>query len=329
MRPRTKGHISAWVAMLASCGCGVSERHPAQQTDSEKDLRIGAPSSDDSRPEAPADTASSGNVPARLPEEASSLGAVQSDEARTEKPARTARSREAPEAPEQVHFSADEMARALEEAYRSSSADALSELLDLWHRSVLPRDLESIKDPVIRDVYDVYLAFYDPFDLARLGDFELGNDSYADAKYVVIQYVIRFRGAGDQAYPLLSCTLRPPVRFEGVKALCLKSPCGLVLDGFLGSESIPMGTGNLMSPARPKGESERRLAFLNQYLKICHGHWGGWHLETHPFVDEIEFNEDRTQATVRFRPRYQGGEALLVKGAAGWELRESRSTWIE
>ena len=85
-----------------------------------------------------------------------------------------------------------------------------------------------------------------------------------------------------------------------------------------------------MNPSRARGQSEKRLEFMNKKLNIIHGHWGGyWHIETHPMVFSINFNKKRNLAKVNYRLVYQGGEAIYVKKNGKWTLKEAYLTWIE
>ena len=59
-------------------------------------------------------------------------------------------------------------------------------------------------------------------------------------------------------------------------------------------------------------------------------YWGGyWHLETHPDIYYILFNEALNKAKVEFRVGYEGGEAILVKEKGEWIIKKSKMTWIE
>ena len=67
-----------------------------------------------------------------------------------------------------------------------------------------------------------------------------------------------------------------------------------------------------MNPARSKGESEKRKMFLENYIKIFHGHWGGyWQLHSYPEAESITFDKNMEYARVDFRLVYEGGFAIL------------------
>ena len=85
-----------------------------------------------------------------------------------------------------------------------------------------------------------------------------------------------------------------------------------------------------MKPATAAGDSYERQQFLGNYIKVIYGHWGGyWHLETHPEVYRISFDENMNNVIVYFRLVYEGGKATLTKQKGKWELVSSRLTWIE
>jgi hypothetical protein len=102
------------------------------------------------------------------------------------------------------------------------------------------------------------------------------------------------------------------------------------LNQFLGAKYKEMGVGNIMNPALPEGESEKRYEFVKNYIHILHGHWGNyWHLETHPKVSTIVINNEITKAKINFRYGYQGGETVLEKENGIWKIISSKATWTE
>ena len=72
-----------------------------------------------------------------------------------------------------------------------------------------------------------------------------------------------------------------------------------------------------------------RSAFIRPYISVLNGHWGGWHIETHPYINIIIFNKSLNKAKIYFRVGYQGGEATLEKNNSVWIISESKETWIE
>jgi len=80
----------------------------------------------------------------------------------------------------------------------------------------------------------------------------------------------------------------------------------------------------------PNDEKENRKKFIENYIKIYDGHWGGyWQLTTYPEVYSIIFDKKMNYAKMYFRMIYQGGEAILKNKNGKWKLIESKLTWIE
>jgi hypothetical protein len=81
---------------------------------------------------------------------------------------------------------------------------------------------------------------------------------------------------------------------------------------------------------QPINERENRKKFIENYVKIYDGHWGGyWQLTTYPEVHSIIFDKKMNYAKIYFRMIYQGGEAILKNDKGNWKLIESKLTWIE
>jgi len=99
---------------------------------------------------------------------------------------------------------------------------------------------------------------------------------------------------------------------------------------YLGKQNIDFGILNLMNPASPRKSNRNRQTFLNQYIVVWHGHWGGyWHISSHPLVSDIVFENDLKTAYVSFRVVYQFGRATLKLIDNNWILIESEISGIE
>jgi len=123
---------------------------------------------------------------------------------------------------------------------------------------------------------------------------------------------------------------RPNINRNGKTPIFLTKKYAEILKAFLGNEYIELGTGGIMNPARSKGESEKRKVFLENYVKIFHGHWGGyWQLLSYPEAESITFDKNMEYARVDFRFVYQGGYAILKNQGGKWTLMSSKLTWIE
>jgi hypothetical protein len=123
---------------------------------------------------------------------------------------------------------------------------------------------------------------------------------------------------------------RPSISCNGKSPLYLNSRYNGLLNSFLGNKHTPLGAGGIMNPARSKGQSKKRKDFLERYIKIWYGHWGGyWQLLSYPSAYSITFDKDMNYAIVDFRMVYEGGEAILKNDNGHWEIITARRTWIE
>lgn len=220
-------------------------------------------------------------------------------------------------------FTEDEMLSWLEDAYSARSTQQLEDLLKRWRQSFPPADPGEIaqQSDTVQALYAIYQQFYDPFNLNQYGangrQPEIGNNFYRGTSYVIVQDSIRYRIGND--YELPKSTLknfRPNVVFEETTTLVLTRNYANALSEFLSQE-------------KGREELNSRLQFLNSKLKIVPGHWGGWHFITHPEVSSMMFEENLQKATVFFRIRYEGGEAVFERTNAGWRMISSTLTWIE
>jgi hypothetical protein len=123
---------------------------------------------------------------------------------------------------------------------------------------------------------------------------------------------------------------RPETVLPAEKKLYLTSYYKTELIQFLGDQHSPLGAGGIMNPTMATKKTWKRQHFLNKYLNVIYGHWGGyWHLETHPEVYLVVINPSSTKAALYFRLVYEGGQAYLEKQNGKWMLIESKRTWIE
>lgn len=235
-------------------------------------------------------------------------------------------SAEGPE-PSETDRLAAELAAVLEKAYAASSSEQLEAFFQKWHDSFAPRNLSTITDPLEKELYDVYRAFFDPFHPSRPGGSRWLSEFYSGVRYVIVQNSMTYET--DQKGREHEITdFRPPLKFKNAEVLFLTPAYREALIRFLGTEHDPMGTGNLMAPARASGESRKRLEFIKPYVRILHGHWFGWHVCTHPMVGRVAFNADRTRATMGVVRRYQGGFAELKKKQGRWTVEKVQMTVI-
>jgi hypothetical protein len=228
-------------------------------------------------------------------------------------------------------------------AYKSHSLIELQIFFDNWANETRgPGGLSSV-DNTTKNIYLVFEAFYNPKDISKTGGSEWGNDIYKDAKYLLIQdevyYAIvdtLFRNGSENAiferaikYDTLK-DFRPLITFSDAKTVILTKQYEVLLNRFLGNEHYKFATGSIMSPARSKGESEKRKEFLEKFIKIWYGHWGGyWQLHSYPYASRITFDKDFQNAVVEYRMVYEGGYIHLKNINGKWAIIKAKRTWIE
>lgn len=232
----------------------------------------------------------------------------------------------------------------LENAYQEKSETMYNQFLQKWENDSKPIIVSDSLNELQKDIYQIFIDFYNPFKLERIGTGEWGKKLYYGIEYIVVQnsiYTQTYKtdslnfGIFDVKDSLIESTdsimnFRPEIKLKQAKTLYLLPEYNVAINRFLGNEHNPLGTGGIMNPATPKDSSAERLDFLNKKLKIIYGHWGGyWHIETHPQVFSIVFNKDRTLAKVNYRLVYQGGEAIYKKVSGRWNFLNAHLTWIE
>ncbi|ATP56242.1 hypothetical protein CPT03_07050 [Pedobacter ginsengisoli] len=103
-----------------------------------------------------------------------------------------------------------------------------------------------------------------------------------------------------------------------------------LLDNFLGNKHVPFATGGIMNTAQAKDESADRQKFLQNYIKIFYGHWGGyWQYPSYPTISSIVFDKDLKYVKVYYGMIYEGGEAFLKLENNAWKLLSMKRTWIQ
>jgi len=232
----------------------------------------------------------------------------------------------------------------LESAYEKKSQILYSQFLQNWEDDSKPIIVSDSLNELQKDVYSIFIDFYNPFKLERIGTGEWGKKLYYNIEYVVVQnsiYTRTFKTDSlnfdmferkDSLVQSIDSIInfRPAIKLKQAKTLYLLPEYDVAINQFLGNEHYPLGTGGIMNPSTPKDSSAERLDFLNKKLKIIYGHWGGyWHIETNPEVFSIDFNNDRTIAKVNYRLVYQGGEAMYKKENGKWKFVNAHLTWIE
>jgi len=236
-------------------------------------------------------------------------------------------------------------------AYKSKSLPELEKFFENWaiETPALSKEEFSELNKTGKNIYLVFQSFYNPLDISRTGGSEWGNDIYKGTKYFLVQgeinYTIvdtllkdplnkaitfdRINYQRTDKYDTLK-NFRPQLSFSNIKCLTLTESRNKILNRFLGNKYYKLGTGNIMSPARSKGESEKRKKFLDNYIKIWYGHWGGyWQLYSYPYVSGITFDRNFQNAIIEYAMIYEGGYAYFRNVDGKWMLIKAERTWIE
>ncbi len=148
-----------------------------------------------------------------------------------------------------------------------------------------------------------------------LEKFGPNENVFAVRNYTMTDSIVNFR-------PAINCNSKLP--------LYLTSSYEKLLNSFLGNQHIPLGTDDIMNPARSIEQSEKKEKFLENYVKIWYGHLGDyWQLYSYPEAFKIIFDKDMQYALIPFRIIYEGGVAMLKKENGDWKLIWIGRRWIE
>lgn len=121
---------------------------------------------------------------------------------------------------------------------------------------------------------------------------------------------------------------RPNIVQTTATPLYLTEKYSKLLDGFLGNTHSPFAEGGIMNTARAKGESANRQQFLQNYIKIYYGHWGGsWEYLSSPSIGALVFDKDMKYAKIFYGMIYEGGEAFLKFEDNTWKLISMERKW--
>lgn len=236
----------------------------------------------------------------------------------------------------------------LDIAYESGKKEDIEKIFHDWNEKiVMDNEAKINQNDTIKEIYAVFKEIYKPFDLQKLGDWEgdVGDSLNIGFPYVIVQesisyvclntdslsrsLILNYIDVGDKIQAV-SFSFCPPLNnTDKSKILYANSKYIDALEEFLGNESIKVGEENIMMPSLPKGISKSKYEFLRKYIPINHGHWGGWHITTHPKINKIYLNKKLDRAYVFFRVLYEGGEAELEKVEGKWEIKRSNGTLIE
>jgi hypothetical protein len=234
---------------------------------------------------------------------------------------------------EYEYLEVEQISDSLYNAYINNSDSKLKSFLDAWNIEIQPNNISEISDENTKNVYLIFKELFNPFNLEKLGTHEWGSTLYEGLEYIIVQNKIYYDFNFDNADISEADSIvdfRPDVSFRNVKTLYLTKNYELALNTFLGSDFCQTVSLEVNAPFVPVEESYNRMQFLNQELSILPSRSGSiWHIETHPYISTIHFDEKSEKAFVNFRLGYMFGEALMEKKNGAWEISSSIINSIE
>jgi hypothetical protein len=177
--------------------------------------------------------------------------------------------------------------------------------------------------PFVQEAYAVYEAFFDPCNLTILDQGEFSAELYEGLQRVVLPdsiWVDLCSDVNDLGSAKRFCFLsinefHPSVSFPGKEILFLSYYHRDIVLEFLGTEC---STAGLQQNTLPESEKAARYQFIQKFIRVLPGHWGGWILSTQPMVPEIAFNSDYSEAIIFYELVYEFGIALYKKVDGEW-----------
>jgi hypothetical protein len=220
-----------------------------------------------------------------------------------------------------------QIADSLIEAYDQNSVQKLNSFLEFWSTINCPYLPEKISNDTVRNVYDIYLSLYNPFDLTELTRDQIKFNMYSELSFIIIQnkvyYDFNYNGIEIPGRDSI-VDFRPPVHFQDIKILYLTYEFKEALKIYLGNFPNLTNSNNADILNQSSFEVEEKIEFLSQLLGIVSSLNGDyWHIETQPEITSIHFNAELNKARVNFRFGYIVGEVLMVKEAGNWILNDS------
>ena len=122
---------------------------------------------------------------------------------------------------------------------------------------------------------------------------------------------------------------RPELTIEGIRVLYLSEAYLDILLRFLtGKDEYLIKTYHREPNGYEQAEGEgvelrERLRYLNESLRIIHGHFGeGWHFPTHPPVNALVLDTNLRTAVIHYRSGYEFYLALMEYRDNKWVVAD-------
>lgn len=247
----------------------------------------------------------------------------------------------------------------LELAYINNSISQLDTFFNAQAELIKPVSNEEIlfKPLFEQEIYKLFKLFYQPnhlidYKAPNWGHQEYedeNNEIYSKAKYILVQNKVAItiydtvaikprkynKWYNDslhnyyyrQLSNLFLTDFAPELEIEGKKILYCDRRFLEIIYEFLGTSFT---NGDIHKLPRPQRETERRLEFLNKLISIIPGHWGGYyHIESFPYILNIELNKNYEEANIFFKNVYAWYNADLKKVNGVWKMVSSGLMFVE
>lgn len=195
-------------------------------------------------------------------------------------------------------------------AFSQNSEQDLDRLLSTWNQSIPPR---SIVPDSLEHIYDLFLAFYSPWDMDRYlaDDSRIGETK--GTKYYIVQPGLTYRIQGAESRTIEQ--FRPLVEDHAERILYLESDYAAALDCYMNGDSL--------SSQDKDGGAIERYGFVRNSLTFFEDSTDTWSFISSPVVDSIRITSKQSEATVFFRINSQRWISNLSKEGDEWYLLDS------